>query len=249
MSKKGLPNQWLKLNWKDPLATKCADKYLVREIVKEKIGEEYLNDLIGVYDSVDEIDIDKLPSKFVLKGTHGSGFNIICKDKTKMNWKEEFKKMERWLKRNYYLKKREWVYKDIKPRIICEKYLEEKEAGELKDYKVFCFDGEPKLIQVDFDRFKEHKRNLYTLDWEFIDAEIKYHSDKTVIIRKPKILQEMLELSKVLSHGFPHVRVDFYYCENKIIFGELTFFHGSGMELFSPDHFELKLGSFLKLPK
>src|SRR5690554_3478242 len=141
--------QWLKLNWYDPVATKCADKYEVREIIKEKIGEEYLNELIGVYESVDEIDIDKLPDKFVLKGTHGSGFNIICKDKSKMNWDEEFKKMRRWLRTNYYLQNREWVYKDITPRIICEKFLaDDDEASSLTDYKVFCFNGRPTYCQV-----------------------------------------------------------------------------------------------------
>ena len=167
--------QWLKLNWHDPVATKCADKYEVREIIKEKIGEEYLNELIGVYESVDEINIDELPEKFVLKGTHGSGFNIICKDKNELNWDLEFKKMRRWLKNNYYLSNREWVYRDIKPRIICEKYLEEFETGELRDYKIFCFNGEPKVIEVDFDRFKNHKRNFYDLDCKFINGEIKYN--------------------------------------------------------------------------
>ena len=131
--------QWLKLNWHDSIATKCVDKYEVRKIIQEKIGKEYLNDLIGVYESIDDIDMDELPDKFVLKGTHGSGFNIICKDKCNMKWDEEFKKMKRWLRINYYLQNREWVYKDIKPRIICEKYLEEFETGELRDYKIFCF--------------------------------------------------------------------------------------------------------------
>src|SRR5690625_663259 len=110
--------QWLKLNWYDPLAIKCADKYEVREIVKERIGEKYLNNLIGVYEDVDDIDIDTLPNKFVLKGTHGSGFNIICTDKSKVDWNKEVKKMRVWLKRNYYYQNREWVYKDIKPRIV-----------------------------------------------------------------------------------------------------------------------------------
>ena len=240
--------QWLKLNWHDPVATKCADKYEVREIIKEKIGEEYLNELIGVYESVDEIDIDKLPDKFVLKGTHGSGFNIICKDKSKMNWDEEFKKMRRWLRTNYYLQNREWVYKDQKPRIICEKYLEELDTKELRDYKIFCFNGEPKLIEVDFDRFKNHKRNFYDLNWNYIDCQIQYPNDPTVNIKKPDELSKMLELSRVLSDKFPHVRVDFYIVEEKIIFGELTFWHASGMAPFKPEEFETTMGSWLELP-
>lgn len=241
--------QWLKLNWHDPIATKCADKYEVREIVKEKIGEEYLNELIGVYESVDEINIDELPEKFVLKGTHGSGFNIICKDKNELNWDLEFKKMRLWLKNNYYLSKREWVYRDIKPRIICEKYLEEFETGELRDYKIFCFNGEPRLIQVDFDRFKNHKRNLYDLNWNLIDAKIQYPNDPFVKIDRPQKLCEMLKLSKKLSEDFPHVRVDFYHIDSKLIFGELTFFHGAGFEKFWPEDFEEKMGSWLQLPK
>lgn len=240
--------QWLKLNWYDPLAIKCADKYAVREFVKDRIGEKYLNELYGVYESVDEIDLDSLPDQFVLKGTHGSGFNIICKDKSKMDWKKEFKKMERWLKKNYFWRTREWVYRDIKPRIICEKYLEQPEYGELRDYKIFCFNGKPRLIQVDFNRFTNHKRNIYDLDWNFKDVQIVYSSDKNEAIKKPARLDKMLELAQKLSEGFPHVRVDFYYCKNRIIFGELTFFPGSGRKEIKPEDFEIQMGKWLELP-
>ena len=240
--------QWLKLNWHDPVATKCADKYEVREIIKEKIGEEYLNELIGVYESVDEIDIDKLPDKFVLKGTHGSGFNIICKDKSKMNWDEEFKKMRRWLRTNYYLQNREWVYKDQKPRIICEKYLEEKEVGQLRDYKFHCFNGEPKFIQVDFDRFQNHKKNIYDTNWNLIEVEFNYPYDNSISIEKPKKFEEMKKLSKILSNDFPYSRIDFYYLNHTIIFGEITFFPASGMGPFNPKEFETTMDSWLELP-
>jgi len=241
--------QWLKVNWRDSLATKCADKFEVREIVKEKIGKEYLNELIDVYESVEEIDVRKLPEKFVLKGTHGSGYNIICKDKYMIDWGKEYKLMRRWLNTNYYWHKREWVYKDIKPRIICEKYLEEFETGELRDYKIFCFNGEPKVIEVDYDRFKNHKRNFYDLDWNFINGEIRYPNDVSVNIEKPEKLSEMLDLSRILSAGFPHVRVDFYYLNNQIMFGELTFFHESGMGRFEPEEFEVTMGKWLELPR
>lgn len=241
--------QWLKLNWYDPLAVKCADKYGVREYVAEKIGEKYLNQLYGVYESVDEIDLDQLPKSFVLKGTHGCGFNIICKDKTAMNWRKELRRMRRWLKTNYFWKSREWVYKDIKPRIVCERYLEDKESGQLFDYKIFCFGGEPKIIQVDFDRFKNHRRNLYDLDWNLLDVEIKYPRDNSVIIEKPDKLELLLDLSRKLSREFPHVRVDFYYVEGKIYFGELTFFHASGTGKFKPEEFDYVMGDWLKLPE
>lgn len=239
--------QWLKLYWRDPFATKCADKYKVREFVRESIGERYLNDLFDVYESVNQIDLSKLPTSFVLKGTHGSGYNIICKDKNKMDWDKEFKKMRRWMWNNYYWSKREWVYKDIKPRIICERYMED-EHGELRDYKIFCFNGEPKIIEVDFDRFTDHRRNIYDLEWNLLDVEIEHPSDKEVIINRPETLDEMLELSRKLSKTFPHVRVDFYNVNGKIIFGELTFFHESGMGKFNPPEFEKELGRYLKLP-
>ena len=243
--------QWLKLNWHDPIATKCADKYEVRKIIKEKIGEEYLNELIGVYESVDEINIDELPEKFVLKGTHGSGFNIICKDKSKMNWDEEFKKMKRWLRKNYYLQNREWVYKDIKPRIICEKFLVQNDSDELKDYRFFCFDGEPKFIAVDFsitDK-KKTRRNLYDLQLNLMDEEISYPKELNVKVDKPAKLEEMIDISRKLSSSFPHARVDFYYIDNRIIFSEITFFHQSGMGKISPEEFEIEMGNWLELPK
>lgn len=242
--------QWLKINWHDPVATKCADKYEVRKIVEEKIGGEYLNELIGVYESVGEIDIDKLPDKFVLKGTHGSGYNIICKDKYSMDWNEEFRKMRRWLRKNYYLYKRESVYKNIKPRIICEKFLVQNDGDELRDYRFFCFNGEPKFITVDFsitDK-KKTRRNLYDLNWNVMDAEISYPKETNIKVSKPEKLEEMIELSKKLSSGFPHARVDFYYIDNKIIFGEITFFHQSGMGKINPEEFELEMGNWLELP-
>lgn len=241
--------QWLKLYWRDPLATKCADKYEVRDYVKEKIGERYLNELLGVYESVEKIDLDKLPQSFVLKGTHGSGYNIICKNKDKMNWETEYKKMKTWLKESYYLKQREWVYKNIKPRIIAERYIEENESGQLKDYKIYCFDGEPKIIGVVFNQSTNTKSNFYDLDWNLLDKEIGYPSDPSAIISKPDTLDEMLELSRKLSKDFPHVRVDFYDINNKVIFGELTFTSENGMGRFHPPEFEKELGSYLNLPK
>lgn len=241
--------QWLKLNWYDPLATKAADKYGAREFVTEKIGSEYLNKMYGVYESVDEINLDELPQSFVLKGTHGSGYNIICKDKNKMDWKTEFEKMDRWMHINYFWQNREWVYKDIQPRIISENFLEDSETDDLRDYKIFCFNGEPKLVQVHLDRFSRHKRNLYDINWNFIDVENANPNAKDIEIKEPKNLDEMIRLSKILSEGFPHVRVDFYEVNEKIYFGELTFFHGSGVEWFSPEEFEVTMGNWLELPK
>ncbi len=240
--------QWLKLYWRDPKATLCADKYEVRKIVEDTIGAQYLNELIAVYDKVEDIDLDQLPDSFVLKGNHGSGFNIICKHKKDLDWPKAKKLMRHWLKRNYHWSKREWVYKDIKPRIVCEKYLEEMDVGELRDYKIFCFNGEPKVIEVDFDRFVAHKRNIYDLDWHLLEGEIKYPRDPNYIIEKPDKLEEMLDLSRILAQGFPHVRVDFYIVEDRLYFGELTFFHESGTGAFRPEAFEIEMGNWIELP-
>ncbi|KWW14055.1 hypothetical protein AS888_00545 [Peribacillus simplex] len=242
--------QWLKFNWNNPLATICADKYEVREFVTERVGESYLNELYGVFESVDEINIDNLPNSFVLKGTHGSGFNIVCKDKSKMNWNKEYKKMKRWLKTNYYLQNREWVYKDIKPRIICEKYITQGEEAELRDYRFFCFNGEPKFITVDFSITDKEKtrRNLYDLEWNLMKQEISYPKELTIKVEKPNKLNEMIYLSKKLSSSFPHARVDFYYINEEVIFGEITFFHQSGMGEIRPVEFEEEMGNWLQLP-
>lgn len=239
--------QWLKLNWYDPLATKCADKYEVREFVEERIGNEILNELYGVYDSVDEIDINKLPDSFVLKGTHGSGFNIICKDKNKMDWNIEFKKMRRWLKTNYYWENREWVYKDIKPRIICEKYIKTEDGTPPKDYKFFCFDGEPKFMFIATDRGIDTKFDFYDLEWNKIPVS-QHYPTSNYLIDKPNNFEQILEYSRILSKDLPHVRVDFYLNKNDIIFGELTFFHFSGMKRFEPDEYDEIFGSYLRLP-
>lgn len=242
--------QWLKLNWYDPIATKCADKYEVREIIKEKIGEEYLNELIAVYESVNEIDIDKLPDKFVLKGTHGSGFNIICNDKSKMNWKEEFKKMRRWLRTNYYLQNREWVYKDIKPRIICEKYLSQGDnSSNLIDYKFFCFNGKPTYCQVIRGRGENETIDFYDSEWNHMPFNgLRNLPMSSKNHEKPKKYDKMIDLAAVLAEDFPFVRVDFYYVEDQIIFGELTFFPLSGMGKFTPDEWNYKIGEMLILP-
>lgn len=243
--------QWLKLNWYDQLATKCADKYEVREFISSRIGEKYLNDLYEVYNSVEEIEIDKLPKSFVLKGTHGSGFNIICKDKNLLDWDQAFKTMKRWLRKDYYIKNCEWVYKDIVPRIICEKFIEQEEGAELRDYRFFCFNGEPKFISVDFSITDKQKtrRNLYDLEWNLMDGEISYPKELSFKVAQPTRLDEMINLSRKISAGFPHARVDFYYIQDKIIFGEITFFHQSGMGKIKPIEFEEKMGNWLHLPK
>ncbi|MEC0344791.1 ATP-grasp fold amidoligase family protein [Peribacillus frigoritolerans] len=241
--------QWLKLNDRNPEYNIYVDKYAVRLYIEQTIGQQYLIPLIAVYDKVEEIDWESLPNKFILKCTHGSGSNVICIDKDKLDKKAAIKKLDKWMKKNWYWFGREWPYLNVKPRIVCEKYMVDESGKELKDYKIFCFNGEPKIIQVDYNRFKGHKRNLYDTDWNYIPASLQYPTDSNVKIKKPEKLNEMLELARTLSKDYPHVRIDFYYINGKIYFGEITFYHGAGLEMFNPEEFGLEMGSWIALPK
>lgn len=236
--------QYAKLYYRNPMLKSLVDKYEVRKYVKEKIGEKYLTKLYGVYDRVDDIVFDKLPEKFVMKLTNGSSYNYICPLKnydTQTKIEYRFKK---WITVDFYMLGREWAYKDVKNRIICEELLETSDVNGLNDYKIFCFDGVPKLIQVDFSRFINHKRNFYTPEWEFIDEEVEYENDSTAKIQKPKNLEEMLKCAHILSEGFPQVRVDFYDVDGRIVFGEMTFYHGAGYLHFKNPKFELEMGEY-----
>lgn len=239
--------QWLKIYNRNPQYTVMADKYLAKEYVAEKIGSQYIIPTIKVWENENEIDFDTLPDQFVLKCTHDSGGVFICTDKKNLDFDDVKKKIGKRLKNRYYLLGREWAYKDIKPRIIAEEYVVDENTKDLKDYKIFCFNGIPKLIQVDFDRFKNHKRNIYTTEWKKVDAEIQYQSDLSIDIPKPKCLDEMLDLASILSKGIPHLRTDFYVVNGKIYFGELTLYHGSGLERFKPDSLDYTMGSWIKL--
>lgn len=239
--------QWLKLNDRNVIYNKLVDKYEVRKFVKEKIGEEYLIPEIGVYDNFKEIDFSKLPNKFVLKCTHDSGGIFICKDKNKLDINKLEKSVKKRLKKNFYYNCREWPYKDVRPRIICEKYMSEEDGTDLKDYKIFCFNGEAKLIQVDINRFINHKRNFYDLDWNYKDISIQYPKDPNIRIKKPKNLDNMIKLSEKLSKKFPHVRIDFYNINGRIYFGEITLYHEAGFGKFDSEEFGLEMGNWINL--
>jgi hypothetical protein len=240
--------QWLKLYDRNPLYTKLVDKYAVRDYVEKTIGMEYLISLLGVYNNFSNIDFSSLPDQFVLKPNHTSGDVFICKDKSKINFKELKRDVDQWLKKNYFWLHREWPYKNVIPNIICEKYMVDESNIELKDYKIHCFNGIPRLIQVDFGRFSNHRRNLYTSDWNYIEASILYPNDPNTIIEKPENLDQLLDIAKNLSNPFPYVRVDLYLVKAKIYFGELTFHHGAGYEKFTPHELENKMGEWIKLP-
>ncbi len=241
--------QWLKINDRNPEHIKLVDKYAVREYIKEAIGEEYLIPLIGVWDKVDDIDFDSLPDSFVLKCTHGSGCNIVCSDKSKLNIKEAKKKLKKWMKINYYYLSREWPYKAVKPRIICEKFMRDCSSDDLRDYKFFCFNGKMKCGFVASERQTDDvKFNFFDREWNELPFE-NYHLKLKEAIDKPINFSKMIELSEILSSDEIFLRVDFYEINDKIFFGELTFYHGAGFLPFNPEKYDYILGDWLKLTK
>ena len=241
--------QWLKLYDRKDEYTVWADKYEVRNYVAEKLGEQYLIPLLGVWNSADELKLDDLPEQFVLKCTHDSASVCICTNKKNFDWNAAMDKLQKSLNQNYYWHSREWPYKNITPRIIAEAYMTDESGTELKDYKIYTFGGEPYLIPVDFDRFHNHRRNLYTTEWEYIDETIEYSKDPNVKIAKPEHLEEMLECSRKLAVGTISLRTDFYSINGKIYFGEITFYQEAGFAHFEHEEFAKRLGDQIKLPK
>lgn len=237
--------QWMKLYDRNPLYSVCADKVEVRNFVAKTIGEQYLIPCLGVYDKAEDIDYSVLPDRFVLKCNHGAKYNVICKDKNSLNVQKTNANLNRWLKEKFWRIKREYHYKAIKPRILCEQYMEDRETGGLNDYKVFIIAGEPYMIQVDLDRFGEHQRNIYDKDWNLLEVEISF--PKGPAVPRPDNLDEMLECAEKLAKGFKEVRVDFYVINGKLYFGEMTFFSGAGFSKYQPREFEFAMGKRINL--
>ena len=258
--------QWLKLNDRNPLYTRLADKYLVKEWVAERIGENYIVPTLGVWDSFDDIDFDTLPEQFVLKCTHDSGGLVICRDKATLDIGAARRKIERSLGKNYYYNGREWPYKNIQPRILAEEFLEPVESKDIDsnaagsglsgrlgvvpdDYKFFCFDGKVRLLFVAtgrgsgdtrFDFYNEHFEHM-----PFLNG----HPNADIEPSRPETFEMMVELAERLSIGIPHVRVDFYDVGGRIYFGEMTFYHFSGLVPFQPDDYDALFGRWLVLPE
>jgi hypothetical protein len=242
--------QWLKLYDRKPIYTTMVDKHGAKKYVADIIGEEHIIPTIGVWDKFGDIDFDSLPEQFVLKCTHDSGGLVICKDKKKLNVSAAKKKISKSLKKNFYLRLREWPYKDVKPRIIAEKYMEDTETAELRDYKFFCFNGEAKMIFIATERQKqgeETKFDFFDMDFNLLPFT-NGHPNAQVPPKKPKCFDEMRTLAEKLSKDIPHVRVDFYEVDGKVYFGEMTFFHWSGMVPFDPPEWDEKIGSWIELP-
>ncbi len=240
--------QWLKLYYRNPLLNICADKFAVREFVKQQIGEKYLIPLIGAYDHVNGIKFTHLPNKFVLKSNNSSGKNIICTDKSKLNISDTKNILREWLlpESNLYYYSYEWAYRYIKPKIICETFLDTKKS--LVDYKFHCFNGHPKFVQVVSERYVNRKVDYYDLKWKSMPIHSK--SPRSLKeISKPSHLEEMIKISQKLSANFPFVRVDLYQVNNQVYFGELTFYPSAGMVGFKPMSWNKKIGGILELPK
>ena len=239
--------QWLKLYDRKPIYTTMVDKYAAKEYVAERIGEEYIIPTLGIWNSFDDIDFENLPKQFVLKCTHDSGGLVICTDKDIFDKEVAKRKIKKCLKRNYYWSGREWPYKDVPRKIIAEKYIED-ETGQLRDYKLYCFNGKPKIIMINSDReIGKTKADYFDMDYNWLDLKWGYeHAPVKPLM--PTNFEKMKELAAILSKGIPELRVDFYEVDNKIYFGELTFFDGSGFDEIEPKEWDKKLGDLIKLP-
>lgn len=233
--------QWEKIYNKNPLKSLLSDKIAVREWVTEKIGDEFLIPILGVWNKFDDIDFSLLPNKFVLKTNHGSGSNIIVKDKTNLNLKMTRVKINKWLKTDFGLLSFERHYSSIKPRIIAEQFIESHGAG-LQDYKFLCFGGHPMYCWVDCDRFSNHTRNVYNLNWELQEWNQETYLHYKEPLPKPINFEKMIELASILSADFSHVRVDLYNENGRIYFGEMTFTNGGGYDRILPEKYDLELG-------
>lgn len=240
--------QWLKLHNRRPEYTQMVDKYRVKEYVASIIGDEYIIPTLGAWNTFDEINFDELPDQFVLKCTHSSGDIIVCKDKRSLDKETGKKTLENSLKTDYYLMGREWPYKNVKRMIIAEEYIEDKTDKEARDYKFFCFNGSVKCFKVDFDRTTEHHTNWYTEDGKLLPYRARTIAECGAEITLPSELPKMIELSEILSKGISFVRVDFYCVNDRIYFGELTFYPGSGFLRFNDDSWDKQMGAWLKLP-
>lgn len=242
--------QWLKLYDRNPEYTVMADKYAAREYITRKLGQDYSVPLLGVWDDPEDIDFDALPQQFVLKCTHNSGRGMcICKDKSQLDIPKVKQKLREGLQEDYYLHGREWPYKDVPRRIIAEAYMVDESGVELKDYKIFCFNGRAEYVEVDFNRHIEHKLNPYDFDWNPLHFCDSSKNDYSANIPKPQRLEDMRRIAEQLSADCRFLRVDFYSIHDKIYIGELTFYPGSGFIQFEPRSVDLKYGNMLDLGK
>ena len=240
--------QWLKLNYRKEEYTNLVDKYRVKQYITKLIGEEYVIPTLGVWNNVDDIDFKSLPEKFVLKCNNDSGGIVICKNKKDFDEVKAKSFLKERLKNNGYWYGREWPYKNVKPCIIAEKYMEDSISKDLKDYKFFCFNGSMEFFDIDIDRFIEHRSN-YDRNGNFLPFGKTYcPPDYTKKIEMPKNLDKMIELAETISHNTVLSRIDFYEIDGQVYFGEITFYPGSGFSPFTDEKWDYKLGDMIDLP-
>lgn len=241
--------QWYKLNARKPLMEQCADKFAVREYIQSLGYWHLLNDLLGVYDRVEDIDFAALPDRFVIKAAHGSGFNIIVKDKSELNLRHTKRMLKSWLHQNIAWSGREWIYMNMPRRIVIEKYLED-ETGGLRDYKFYCFNGVPAIMQLEVGRFTEHNtRNFYDMDWKLLPFGKELPHDPNIKVEKPEMFEKMKKIAADLCKPFQYVRVDLYQVGGKVYFGELTFFPAGGAPDFVPSVYDAIVGKMWRLER
>ena len=239
--------QWLKLNDIHDEYTQLVDKYEAKEYVRNILGDDVIIPTFGVWDKFEDIDFTMLPNQFVLKTTHDSGGVVVVKDKEHMDIETARRKLNKSLRNNYFFEHREYPYKNVKPRIIAEKFMVDESGMELKDYKFFCFNGEVKFLFIATDRPIDTRFDFFDTDFNHLPFK-QGHPWANKEINKPDGFEEMKRIAGILSKGFPHVRVDLYDINGKIYFGELTFFHFSGNVPFEPEEWDYKIGRMLRLP-
>lgn len=243
--------QWLKLYNRKPEYTIMVDKIEAKNYVENILGKEHIIPTIGVWSNPDEIDFSELPQKFVLKCNHNSGIGMyICRDKNSIDENNIKKELRKGLSEDYFLKNREWPYKDVPRKILAETFVETANSDDLKDYKFFCFDGVVKFFKIDFDRFTDHHANYYTTDGKLLpNGEAEFPPKYDHYEKIPENLSEMIAYAEKLSKNIPFVRIDFYDVDGKVYFGEITFFPSSGFGRFIPEDWDIELGKMLKLPR
>lgn len=239
--------QWLKVYNRDPQYTKLVDKYEVKKYITKVLDRKYVIPTLGAWNTFEEIDFDALPNQFVLKCTHDSGGLVVCKDKANLDIDAAKKKINQSLQNNYYYSGREWPYKNVKPRIIAEQYM----ADDLRDYKLFCFNNVPRMTLVCSERFTKDglKEDFYDEAWNHLDVQRPEHGNAILPIERPKQYELMKKLASKLSEKMPFARIDFYEINEKVYFGEITFYPASGFEGFKPEEWDMKLGEWIKLPR
>lgn len=243
--------QWLKLHDRNPRYTQLVDKFEVKSYISGLIGDKYVIPTYGVWEDFEEIDFDKLPEQFVLKCTHDSGGLVICKDKAQLDLISAKTKISNSLRNNFYLEGREYQYKDVKPRIIAEKYLEQENGESLKDYKVLCFNGKAKLIEYHSDRFtSHHTQDFYDIKWNKTSiSQGGKDSVSDYVVDAPKHLKEMINYSELITKEMAHCRVDWYEVGENLYFSEITFYDSSGFDRMDRDEDELMLGNWINIDK